>query len=62
LATAIAPSIGYDRAAQIAKKAQDENKTIREVMVEEGIPEGEVDRILDLKRLTEGGKLQNRRS
>jgi len=62
LATVIAPSIGYDRAAQIAKKAQDENKTIREVMVEEGIPEGEVDRILDLKRLTEGGKLQNRRS
>ena len=62
LATAIAPSIGYDRAAQIAKKAQDENKTIREAMVEEGIPEGEVDRILDLKRLTEGGKLQNRRS
>jgi len=62
LATAIALSIGYDRAAQIAKKAQEENKTIREAMVEEGIPEGEVDRILDLKRLTEGGKLQNRRS
>jgi fumarate hydratase class II len=62
LATAIAPSIGYDRAAQIAKKAQDENKTIREVMVEEGFPQSEVDRILDLKRLTEGGKLQNRRS
>jgi len=62
LATAIAPSIGYDRAAQIAKKAKDENKTIREAMVEEGIPEGEVDRILDLKRLTQGGKLQNRRS
>jgi fumarate hydratase class II len=61
LATAIAPSIGYDRAAQIAKKAQDENKTIREVMVEDGIPEDEVDRILDLKRLTEGGKLQYRR-
>jgi len=62
LATAIAPSIGYDRAAQIAKKAQDENKTIREAMVEEGIPQSEVDRILDLKRLTEGGKLQTRRS
>jgi len=62
LATAIAPSIGYDRAAQIAKKAQDENKTIREVMVEEGIPQSEVDRILDLKRMAQGGKLQNRRS
>jgi hypothetical protein len=31
-------------------------------MLEDGIPEGEVDRILDLKRLTEGGKLQTRRS
>jgi len=59
LATAIAPSIGYDRAAQIAKKAQDENKTIREAMLQEGIPEGEVNRILDLKRMTQGGKLQN---
>jgi fumarate hydratase, class II len=62
LATAVAPSIGYDRAAQIVKKAQSENKTIREVMLEDGIPKDEVDRILDLKRMTQGGKLQNRRS
>jgi len=58
LATAIAPSIGYDRAALIVKKAQKENKTIREAMIEEGIPKGEVDRILDLKRMTRGGRLQ----
>ena len=62
LATAIAPSIGYDRAAQIVKKAQSENKTIREAMLEDGIPKDEVDRILDLKRMTQGGKLQNKRS
>ena len=62
LATAVAPSIGYDRAAQIVKKAQSENKTIREAMLEEGFPKDEVDRILDLKRMTQGGKVQNRHS
>jgi len=56
LVTAIAPSIGYDRAAQIVKKAQEENRTIREVMLEEGIPKTDVDKILDLKRMTEGGR------
>jgi fumarate hydratase class II len=55
LVTAITPSIGYDRAAQIVKKAQSENKTIREAMLEYGIPEDEVNRILDLKRMTQGG-------
>lgn len=59
LATALAPSIGYDRAAQIVKKAKEENKTIREVMVEEGIPSDEVDRILNLKKMTTGGRLQH---
>jgi len=44
--------------AQIAKKAQDQNKTIREAMLQEGIPEGEVGRILDLKTMTRGRKLQ----
>jgi fumarate hydratase class II len=62
LAAAITPSIGYDRAAQIVKKAQSENKTIREAMLEDGIPKDEVDRILDLKRMTQGVKLQNKRS
>jgi len=56
LVTAIAPSIGYDRATQIVKKAQEENRTIREVMLEEGIPRADVDKILDLKRMTEGGR------
>ena len=55
LATAIAPSVGYDRAAKVAKRARDEDKTIREVMVEEGLPKEEVDKILDLKKMTKGG-------
>jgi fumarate hydratase class II len=59
LATAIAPSIGYDRAAQLVKKAREENRTIREVMMEEGIPSKEVDRILNLKKMTTGGRPQD---
>jgi len=57
LATAIAPSVGYDRAAKMVKRAREENKTIREVMIEEGIPREEVDRILDLEKMTKGGRL-----
>jgi fumarate hydratase class II len=60
LATAVAPSIGYDRAAKIVKKAQEENKTIRQVMLEEGISKDEVDRILDLRKMTRGGRLKQR--
>jgi fumarate hydratase class II len=56
LATAISPSVGYDRAAKIVKKAQEDNKTIREVMVEEGIPKEQVDKILDLQKMTKGGR------
>jgi fumarate hydratase class II len=59
LATAIAPSIGYDRAARIVKKAQEENRTIRQVMIGEGISKDEVDRILDLRKMTRGGRLKH---
>lgn len=34
LATALAPEVGYDKAAQIAKKAYEQNKTVREVAAE----------------------------
>ncbi|MFB3886569.1 MAG: class II fumarate hydratase [Thermodesulfobacteriota bacterium] len=37
LATALTPRIGYDKAAQIAKKAYAERKTVRQVAEEEGI-------------------------
>ncbi len=57
LATAIAPSVGYDRAAKIVKKAQEENKTIREVMIEDGTTKEEVNKILDLRKMTKGGRL-----
>ena len=48
LVTALAPKIGYDEAARIAKKAYQKNKTIRQVMEEEKIlPKAELNRILD---------------
>jgi fumarate hydratase class II len=59
LATAIAPLIGYDRATQLVNKAREKKMTIREVMISEGIPRDEVDRILDLKKMTKGGRLED---
>ncbi|RJQ66633.1 MAG: class II fumarate hydratase [Desulfobacteraceae bacterium] len=36
LVTGLVPLIGYDRAAELAKKAYAENKTVRQVVMEEG--------------------------
>ena len=55
LATALAPEIGYDRAAEIAKKAYISDKTIKEVGREEGLfPEERLDFLLDPRRMTNG--------
>lgn len=51
--TALTPHIGYARASEIGKKAYEENKTVRKVVLEEGLfTEDELDRILDLRKLT----------
>ena len=56
LATGLAPSVGYDRAAEIAKLAHISGRTVREVAEEQGIlTEEELDRALDIKRQTEPG-------
>lgn len=56
LATALAPSIGYDAAAAIAKDAFKEGKTAREVARERGaLPDDELDRVLDARAMTEPG-------
>jgi fumarate hydratase class II len=56
LATALVPEIGYDRAAEIAKKAFASHKTIKEVAKEEGLlPEERLDSLLDPRRMTKGG-------
>jgi fumarate hydratase class II len=53
LATALAPYIGYARAAEIARKAYRENKTVRQVCIELRVmPRQKLDKILDPRRLT----------
>ena len=56
LATALAPSIGYDEAATIAKVAFKEGKTARQVALERAVlPPDELDRVLDARAMTEPG-------
>jgi fumarate hydratase, class II len=56
LATALAPKIGYDKAAAIAKQAFAENRTARDVAREvSGLDEDELDEILDARAMTEPG-------
>ncbi|MEE8167288.1 MAG: class II fumarate hydratase [Candidatus Hydrothermarchaeales archaeon] len=53
LATALAPRIGYEKAAKLAQKAYAKEKTVREVAIEEGIlSKKEADEILDLLKMT----------
>jgi len=54
--TALAPKIGYDRAAEIAKKAFATGKGVKEIALEMDVmPAADLDRALDLYPMTEGG-------
>jgi fumarate hydratase, class II len=54
LATALAPEIGYDRAAEISKEAYKSGRTIREVCREKtDLSEEELDKLLDARKMTE---------
>ena len=55
LATALAPVIGYDAAAEIAKEAARTGKTIREVAQARGMPAEQLQTILDAAAMTEPG-------
>ena len=56
LTTALAPVIGYDKAAEIAKKAAATGRTIREVARDETtLSDRELDEILNAERMTEPG-------
>ncbi len=55
LATVLAPLIGYDEAARIARLAEERGVTIREALLEAGYPREWVERVLDLERLTKPG-------
>jgi fumarate hydratase class II len=57
LVTALNPVIGYDRAAEIAKRAYAEGRRVKEVAAEmTDLPAEELDRLLDPRRLTEREK------
>jgi fumarate hydratase, class II len=55
--TALVPEFGYERSAKLAKQAHKTGQTLREAAIEDGIPEDKLDRLLDYKRMTEGGVL-----
>ncbi|HTG00435.1 MAG TPA: class II fumarate hydratase [Nitrospirota bacterium] len=56
LVTALNPVIGYDKAAQLAKKAYAEGRSLKDVAAEmTDLSRAELDRLLDPKPMTEGG-------
>ena len=56
LATALAPKIGYARAAELSKQSVKENVLIGDLVRREKVlPPGEVDDVLDLRKMTEIG-------
>jgi fumarate hydratase class II len=56
MCTPLAPVIGYDKAAEIAKTAYKEGKTVRQVAREKsGLSEKQFDEIFNLRSLTEPG-------
>jgi fumarate hydratase class II len=56
LATALAPEIGYDQAAEVAKRSLREDRTLREVVLDAGLLDEEtLERILDFRTMTEPG-------
>ena len=56
MVTALAPKIGYDQAAEIAKEAFATGRTVRELAVEKQVlPLDELEEVLDARSQTEGG-------
>jgi aspartate ammonia-lyase len=56
LATALAPQIGYARAAEISKQSVKERILIRDLVKREKvIPEDQIDEVLDMRKMTEIG-------
>ena len=54
MCTSLAPIIGYDNAAAIAKEAFASGKTVREVAMEKKVlPEKELNKVLDPYSMTE---------
>jgi fumarate hydratase class II len=60
LATALAPILGYDRAAEVAREAYRSGRTVREVAEEWNILSSEeLDQVLDPRRMTAPGLIRD---
>ena len=56
LGTALNPFIGYEKAAELVKKSTQTGKSIRELVLEEGLmTSAELEQALDVLGMTEGG-------
>ena len=56
IGTALNPYIGYEKTAAVIKRAAKENKTIREVVLDEGLmSDEELTKALDIEAMTRGG-------
>jgi fumarate hydratase class II len=55
LATALTPSIGYDESAKLAKESMRTGRSIRQLARARGITEKELNRVLDLGKMTKPG-------
>jgi len=57
--TALNPHIGYDKGAIAAKEAFTSGRNVRDVVIEKGwLSAEQVDELLDIKRMTEGGIIE----
>ncbi|MGI8425706.1 MAG: class II fumarate hydratase [Actinomycetota bacterium] len=55
IATSLVPELGYDKVAEITEIAEQTGKGLKEIILERGLmPEEEIDKALDLRRMTEG--------
>ena len=56
VAAVLNPVLGYERVADLVKESTESGKSIRELVVEHGlVPEADVDQVLNLLKLTQGG-------
>jgi fumarate hydratase, class II len=56
LGTSLNPYIGYEQAAKVIKESTTSGRSIREIVLEQGLlPEEELDKALDVLALTKGG-------
>jgi fumarate hydratase class II len=60
MVTSLAPKIGYDRAAEIAKESARTGKTVRQICLEKKVlPEAELNAALDPVAMTEPGGISS---